>query len=842
MTPERWRQIQELYLRAVDLTEKERADVLALASPEVAQRVKAMLAQPTGSKLLDRPPWEGLPESSAHIALGTQLGAYRIETILGEGGMGVVYRALDTKLNRTVAVKLLSNDLADAASRRRFQREAQTASSLNHPHILTVHDAGEVHGRQYLVTEFVDGGTLRDWARTEKRNWAQIVELLVGVADGLAAAHEAGILHRDIKPANILVAKNGYAKLADFGLAKLAAGSESEITRTSSEHATRPGLAIGTVAYMSPEQAAGKPLDARSDIFSFGVVLHEMLAAGRPPQPLPQDIPAALRGLVEKALEKDPAGRYQSMRDMVVDLRRLRPSSETTAPVAPVRRTIAWALMAATVVLLIAGAAASKFWPRWGSRQIRSLVVLPLRNVSHDPDQQYFADGMTDALTTGLAQVKELSVIARTSTLRYEGTQKTAPEIARELNVDAVVEGSVQRSGNRVLITAELVDGSNDRHLWAKSYERDARDALGLQNEVAQAIAGEIQVKLTPQEQVRLAPPRPVNPEAQEAYLRGTYLRGKGDEGKSFQYLQQAVEKDPSYVDAWAALAVAYGMFIDQGVISTKEGYPKERAAATRALELDDNSAEAHMALAGLLQYRDWNWAEAEREFRRAIELNPNLAIAHAPLAEGLAARGKFEEALDEFRRALRLAPFDLTANYGMTEGLFYARRYDQAIEQGRKADELFPRVFHGIIGQAYEQKGDVQRALSELQGTKDRPMGPARLADLAHVYAVFGNKQEASRLLAKMTELSKRRDVNPWSFALVYTGMGDKDRAFEWLDKAYDERRADLGWIKADPRIARQRDTVTVPPAAAGTANPEAPTARPEIPVLRTHAAVRGS
>jgi eukaryotic-like serine/threonine-protein kinase len=825
MTPERWRQIEDLYHAARERVPTDRAALLECTDPEIRARVERMLALDSGGQILDQSAGGLLADpSKSVIRTGTQLGPYRIEAQIGAGGMGVVYRALDTKLNRPVAVKLLSDDWADAASRRRFQREAQMASSLNHPHILTVHDAGDVDGRQYLVTEFVDGGTLRDWARVEQRGWAQIVELLVGVADGLAAAHEAGILHRDIKPANILVAKNGYAKLADFGLAKLACGSEGEITRTATEPATRPGLAIGTIAYMSPEQAAGKPLDARSDIFSFGVVLYELVAGQRPfagandlelmqniihgtPQPLSAEIPVALRGVVEKALEKDPAHRYQSMRDMVVDLRRLmRPSGETTAPLAPARRTIAWAFIGATVVLLIAGIAAWKFWPRVGSRQIHSLAVLPLRNVSRDPDQQYFADGITDALTTGLAQVSALSVIARTSTLRYEGTQKTTPEIARELHVDAVVEGSVQRSGDRVRITAELVDGSNDRHLWAKSYERDARDALGLQNEVAQAIAGEIQVKLTPQERARLAPPRPVNPQAQEAYLRGTYLRGKGDEGKSFHYLQQAVEKDPGYAAAWAALSVAYGMFIDQGVISAKEGHPKERAAVTRALELDDNSAEAHVALARMLQDRDWNWADADREFRRAIELNPNLAIAHPAFGEGLAARGKFDEALAEFRRALQLAPFDLTANYGMAEGLFYARRYDQAIEQGRKASELFPHIFDGIIRHSYEQKGDSQHSLSELleivKVVKDWPTRPAQLADLAYAYAVFGNKQEASRLLAQMTELAKRRDVNPWWFAIVYTGMGDKDRAFEWLGKAYDEHRADLGWIKADPRM----------------------------------------
>lgn len=499
MTPEHWRHIENLYLRAADLRADERFALLAQESPETRRRVEAMLAQPSGSEFMDRPVWEAVSEPSASAMLGVQLGAYRIEAILGAGGMGVVHKARDTKLNRPVAVKLLSDDLADEVSNRRFRREAQTASSLNHPHILTVHDAGEVDGRQYLVTEFVDGGTLRDWARADKRGWAQTVELLVGVADGLAAAHEAGILHRDIKPTNILVAQNGYAKLADFGLAKLAGSNEAEITRRATEKASAASMAIGTVAYMSPEQAAGKPLDPRSDIFSFGVVLYELLAGHRPftatndlelmqniihetPQPLAAGIPVGLREVVEKALQKNPARRYQSMRDMAVDLRRLlRPSAETTVPVAPGRRKIAWALIGAASVLLIVGIAAWKFWPRAGSRQIRSLAVLPLRNVSRDPDQQYFADGMTDALTTGLAQLSALSVIARTSVMRYQGTEKTTPQIARELHVDAIVEGSVQRAGDRVRITAELVDGSNDRHLWAKSYERDARDALGLQ-------------------------------------------------------------------------------------------------------------------------------------------------------------------------------------------------------------------------------------------------------------------------------------------------------------------------------------------------------------------------
>ncbi len=456
------------------------------------------------------------------------------------------------------------------------------------------------------------------------------------------------------------------------------------------------------------------------------------------------------------------------------------------------------------VLLLLAGAAAWRFWPHAGAHPVRSLAVLPLRNVSRDPDQEYFADGMTDALTTGLAQIGSLSVIARTSAMRYRETQKTTPEIARELHVDAVVEGSVVRSGNRVRITAELVDGSSDRHLWAQSYERDVNDALALQNEVAQAIANEIKVKLTPQEQARLAPPRPVNPEAQEAYLRGMYWREKGDLAKSLAYFQQATGKDPGFATGWAELSIAYQLLKDGRLIPVKEGEAQARAAVTRALELDDTSAEAHFALGGILQYRDWNWAEGDRELRRAIQLNPNLALAHAPLAEGLAARGRLEEAVAEIKRARQLGPYDGIINYGTVEILFWARHYDEAIEQGLKTNELFPGLCHLPIGLSYEQKGDSQHALSELQKTliKDALQFPSRLADLAHANAVFGNKQETARLLGQLTEMARHREVSPYAFAIVYTGMGDKDRAFVWLQKAYDRHSDDLPWIKADPRM----------------------------------------
>ena len=626
------------------------------------------------------------------LAPGVRLGAYEIVALIGAGGMGEVYRARDTKLNRPVAIKFLSDEIADAAARRRFQREAQMASSLNHPHILTVLDVGELDGRQYLVTEFVDGGTLKDWAFAAKRTWRQIVELLVGVADGLAAAHAAGMVHRDIKPANILVATNGYGKLADFGLAKLLEPDDSQaVTRTLTEGRTRPGIVIGTVPYMSTEQASGQPVDARSDIFSLGVVLYEVLSGRRPFEgateleiiqavkhavapplgELQPDLPLALRLVVEKALEKDPAERYQSMRDLVVDLRRLTRQAAEAGPLAATRRKRMWK-WAAAAGMVVTGAALvtwladvgglrTRLAPGAGSPQIRSIAVLPLRNISRDPDQEYFADGMTEALTTGLAQISALNVISRTSVMRYQGTNKTAPEIARELHVDALVEGAAQRSGDRVLITAQLIEGSSDRHLWAKSYERNLRDMLALQNEVAQAIAQEIQVKLTPQEQVRLAGRRPVNPEAQEAYLRGVYWFQKG----------------------------------------------------------------AHFTLGQIL---------------------------------------------------------------------VFAGRNDEAIEQGPKMLEVNAVAAHGVLGLAYEQKGNLDLAIREFQQRlkgieQDYPFFPDSTAELAHAYAVSGLRREALQLLSELTEMSKRRFVPSWAFAKVYVGLGDQDRAFESLEKGYDER-----------------------------------------------------
>jgi serine/threonine-protein kinase len=821
-----WDRVKRVFQSALERSPDTRPAFLDAACGDdrsLRAEVESLLrAHEQAGSFAERPAVDSVTGGPLHR--GDRLGPYEIVELVGAGGMGDVYRARDTKLGRDVAIKVLPALFTSDADRlSRFEREARVLASLSHPHILTVHDVGELAGRQYLVTEFVDGGTLKTWARTEKRTWRQVVELLTGVADGLASAHVAGIVHRDVKPENILVLKNGYAKLADFGLAKLfeAVGNATAAGTVAAAGRTQPGMIVGTIAYMSPEQAAGKPADARSDVFSFGVVLYEALSGRQPfagptdldvlqrvqhhtAEPLNGEIPPALRMVVEKALEKDPAERYQSMRDMVVDLRRLsRQPAETRAPVAT--RSRRW-IGLATAALLVVAAGAATFWrmrpASADAPRIRSLAVLPLQNLSRDPDQEFFSDGTTEALISNLAQIHDLDVISRTSAMRYKSTTKTMPEIGRELGVDAIVEGSVQRVGGRVRITAQLIRASTDKHLWAAEYERDAADVLKLEAEVARTIAQEIQARLTPEETRRLASARSISPEAHEAFLLGGYHGAKDNEAdlrQAIEYFQRAIQRQPDYAAAYAALSETLFLLRTRG-FSKDDG--AMRMAAAKAIALDPDLDAAHEALAWV-KISDWDWAGAEQEFRREIALNPEADGAFATL---LSFTGRHAQAIAAAEHDVKVNPLYSGTQLGLGQVLYFARQYEDAVPRIKRALELEPGHVGAMItlGMAYEALARPQEALAVF----DRPE-LREFPYIAWAYAGLGRRDDALKVLNGLAQRGGGGDLQ--GMAISYFALGDKDRGFEWLTKAFDQRSGYVPWanvlpafdgVRSDPRF----------------------------------------
>jgi len=764
--------------------------------------------------------------------IGQTVSHYRIVEKLGCGGMGIVYKAEDVKLGRLVALKFLSEELSrDRHAVERFQQEARAASALNHHHICTIHDIDEHEGRQFIIMELLEGQTLKHRIAGRPMETEQVATLGMQIAEALDSAHAKGIIHRDIKPANIFVMELGQAKVLDFGLAKLMRPI-SEVTGT--EAFTGPQTVIGTLPYMAPEQLRGEKVDARTDIYALGMVLYEMATGRRafgdelptklidailhrpppPPGRLNPPLSPKLEGIILKCLEKDPENRYQSSKEVVVDLRRLVMPSTGALAVAPPRGRRYGVMTGVISVVLLAGMLVGLNVGDWRNRllkraspgRIESLAVLPLENLSGDPQQDYFADGMTEAMITEVAQISELKVTSRTSVMQYKHSKKPLREIAKELGVDAVLEGAVQRSGGRVAITAQLIQASTDRHLWAKSYQREMSDVLALEREVAQNVAEEVGVKLGSSKQAYIAAARAVNPEAQEDYLLGLHdLRSGTRAGteKAIGYFQAAIEKDPNGALFYAGLANAYRS-LSSLYMAPLDAMPKARAAAVRALELDETLAEPHASLGAVKLFHDWDWSSAQKEFRRALELNPSLVEAHLGEATYLATLGRFDDALAEDKLALSLDPASPRARVASLSHSYLARRFDRAIEECRKTIELAPNVGtpHAILGLVLSSEGRSADAIVEAQNGARLSGSPSHLAMLGYVYARAGNRTEAKEVIARLAEQSKQRYVCSFDVAGVYVGLGEPDRGLQWLEKAYSERSDCLVWAGVDPRM----------------------------------------
>ena len=761
--------------------------------------------------------------------IGKTISHYRILEKLGEGGMGVVYKAHDTKLGRFVALKFLPTELTrDVEARHRFTQEARAASALDHPNICTIHEIDETNeGQTFIAMACYEGESLKTKIERGPLKLDEALEIAAQIAQGLAKAHGQGIIHRDIKPANILVTKDGFVKIVDFGVAKLIGGAAL----------TKAGSSLGTVAYMSPEQARGQEIDARSDIFSLGAVLYEMLAGrhafpgeydqvtlyaimNENPEPvtaLRSGIPIELERIVTKMLAKSPGDRYQRLDEFLVDLRALRKQVESRGearvhPAARRRRPRIALTIAAAAVIVAVGIPVmrSMFFHRAGP--IDSIAVLPLENLSGDPAQEYFADGMTEALITDLAKIGALKVISRTSVMRFKDTKEPLPKIARELGVDAVIEGSVLLVGDRVRITAQLLEASTDRHLWAESYERDLRDVLSLQQEVARAIAAAIKVALTPAETAKLTKASPVDPKVHDLYLRGRYhwnKRTPEDLERSIEYFQKTIAADPRFAPAYAAMADAYLVIANWGYKDPREMYALSKQYAEKAIDIDDQLSQAYADLAGVEEFLNFNRQEAERLFKRAIELNPNNSTAHQWYAEFLSYRGRHEEALAEIDTALAIDPLSMIIGQEKAAVLLQARRYDEAIAQCRRTldlDEEF-RSAHIIAAYCYFARAQYPEYVAEIQEGAIDENGRRHAEEAGRVFRKAGIKGLQRWMIENIDEVSNQPYNNPYYKAQFYAFLGDKDKSIEWMQKAIEVRSASVvGW-RIDPSFDTIRD-----------------------------------
>jgi eukaryotic-like serine/threonine-protein kinase len=761
------------------------------------------------------------------LSVGDKLGPYEILAFLGAGGMGEVYRARDTRLNRDVAIKF-----SDAGFGARFEREARAIAALNHPNICQIYDIGP----NYLVMECVEGAAIVSPDQPRALPPPEALLLATQIAAALEAAHAKGIIHRDLKPANILTSSSGVVKLLDFGLAKQADDSSPGDETNAIGVITQVGAIMGTPAYMSPEQAEGKPADARSDIFSFGAVLHEMLSGHRAfsgssaaaiigaivyKDPPPLTAPPALQAIVRKCLAKSPDARFQS----ATDLRLALAGASTRGIPRGKPRTIA--LLSAAVALLIVLLGAGIYFMRSRASQNDSIVVLPLQNQSNDPDVDYISDGITESINNSLARLPNLKVVPHSAASRYKGKPVDVQKIGDELGVTTVLTGSVAQRGDNLRVNVELDDVRDGKQRWGQQYNRKLDDLLAVQSDIAREVSQRLGAHPTAETQQMMTKGSTGNPEAYQLFLKGKYYTSqftKDGLAKGVDYFNQAIAIDPNYGLAYNGLAYNY-INQDGWYLPPREAGPKAKQAAEKALAIDPNDADAHLALAIESQWYEWNWPVAEREFKRAIELNPNDAEAYAYYAWFLAPMGRGSEALTEARRGQQAAPLASLGNFVVGSVLVFTEQWDAAMTQLNSNIELDPNYWfnHCYLGRAYEAKGKMSEAIAAFQRALALDNENTEIwSGLGHAYALSGNKKEAEKVLGHLTELSARIYVSPYSIAIIYAGLGDKDLVFAWLDRAYAERSyflavylttdSRLNFLHADPRFAELKRRIGLP------------------------------